>query len=112
MGDTEYHAGRETYKLPFTGGYDHPKPRELDGWRIYLRLLEVVGEARPIILTWLKQARSGVLVNGKFELRFRKNYSKAHERLSHPKDFRFLSDAVCQIAGAETVLVYSEVARF
>jgi hypothetical protein len=112
LGDTEYHAGRATYDLPFIGRNDHPKPPELDGWRIYLQLLEVVGEERPIILTWLEQARPGALTNGTFELRFRKNYSQAHERLSHPKNFKYLSAAVRQIAGTEAVLVYSEVTRF
>lgn len=112
LGDAQYHAGGVIYDLPFTGRDDHPKPREFDSWRIYLQLLEFVGEERPIILTWLEHARPGVLANGTFELLFRKNYSQAHERLSHPNNFKFLSNAVCQIVGTETVLNYSEVTRF
>ena len=112
LGDAYYHAGGEIYALPFTRRDDHSKPREFDSWQVYLKLLKLVGEEQPIILRWLEQARPGVMANGRFELRFRKNYSPAHERLSHQQNFRFLSNAVRQIAGKETVLVYSEVTRF
>jgi hypothetical protein len=59
LGDSTYHAGGQIYPLPFTGTRDHLKPPELEGWRIYLKRLEIVTNRRPLILFWLELSKPG-----------------------------------------------------
>jgi hypothetical protein len=111
LGDSTYHAGRQIYPLPFAGARDHPKPPELEGWRIYLKLLKTVRERRPLILSWLESCRPA-FSNGTFTLRTINEHSRVYESLRRPAHFKFVSEVVSGIAGTNTELRYSLVSHF
>lgn len=81
LGDSEYHAGRASYKLPFENSYDHPKPPYFDGWRIFLGVVEIVSRERPLIVPYLECARPGAYTNG-FSNCALKNHSGRHANRS------------------------------
>jgi hypothetical protein len=112
LGDSTYHAGGQIYSLPFTGSKDHPKPPELESWRIYLRLLEIVRERRPLIFSWLELSRPHSFSSGTFDLQLRNENSLACESLRRPANFKFVSEVLAEIAGIKIELRYSLVTHF
>jgi hypothetical protein len=104
LGDSTYYAHGTTYSLPCERSRDHPKPPELERWRVYLKLLTRIKEERPLIVSWLEPARPDNYSNGLFELRFQKEYSPACESLSRPNNFRWVSKVLSEIAGKKRSL--------
>jgi hypothetical protein len=112
LDDSTYHAGRTTYQLPFESSYDHRKPADWEGWKIYLELLKTVSERRPLILPMVECARPGLYANEVFELRFEKRQEVTCACLARPNNRRFLSEAISVIIGRQTKLECSVVRHF
>jgi hypothetical protein len=97
LGDSTYFAHGLTYDLPLRGSHDHPKPPEVEIWRIYLELLPGIKQKRPLVAPWLEAARPGNHSQGVFELRFGKELSIACESLSRPNNLKEISEVLSEI---------------
>jgi hypothetical protein len=112
LGDSTYHAHGTTYDLPLGGSRDHAKPRDMESWRIFLEFLIRVKQRRPLIVSWIEDARPGDHSNGTFELRFGEEHSIACECLSRPNNVKVISEVLSEIIGIETKPSYSIVNHF
>jgi hypothetical protein len=88
--------------LPLGRSNDHPKPPEVEIWRIFLELLARMKQKRPLIAPRLEAARPGNYSQGVFELRFGKEHSITCESLSRPNNAKAISEVLSEIVGTET----------
>lgn len=112
LGDSKYHAAGTEYDLPFEYYYDHQKPSDLDGWRIYLEIVEIVSRKRPLIAPYLECARPGAYTDGVFELRFEEAQRMACEAISRPNNRKFLEQRASEIIRVKTTVKCVLVSRF